>query len=460
MTLPNRRFWLALTRRPSEWQHPFGPLHAPVIVAGSSPQVLGLVAAIRSLGQPGARKCVIVEGGRGSGKSLASAAFQAACQDSATDAVLVNEGTEPASVIRRVQAADALIVDNLDQLSPGLRQALFARRHDASTGTLLTVSRLSAIERELLDDDDDHYLVGRWEERPSDVLIVATVMWRDLGLTPDLPDLCAEGIPEAFSRGPWTSGGHSVRRFITLLADALAIEGYFERTPRPIGIADVLSALVATIREEQPCEHEDVIRIVVEGRTDATYLEAAARLAREQWGTDLLSGCRVAPPGEDRQGGAGPAVRELISLEAQGVSAAGLFDDDDPGRTAARDARKYTNLNQKVNLLPAEFDPLKNPKGSGKIEIEDLVSLALIERFYEANPNLQPEEKTTRGNLLRIVIAGPDKERAAAWICERASFEDMAKIVYVLCMLRQSIGLPLPQACPPLPNWIRELSAS
>ncbi len=92
---------------------------------------------------------------------------------------------------------------------------------------------------------------------------------------------------------------------------------------------------------------------------------------------------------------------------------------------------------------------MKSPK-SAEIEIEDLLSPALIERFYEAHPELQPEERTTRGRSARVVVAGPDKDRVATWICEHASFEEMSKLVYVLCLLRHSIGLPLPDACPPL----------
>jgi hypothetical protein len=79
---------------------------------------------------------------------------------------------------------------------------------------------------------------------------------------------------------------------------------------------------------------------------------------------------------------------------------------DEPGRTAAKDARRYTR--QKVHLLPAEFDPLNAPQGSGKVEIEDLVASAMLQRFYEANPDLEPEERTTRGNRIRTVVAGPD----------------------------------------------------
>jgi hypothetical protein len=163
----------------------------------------------------------------------------------------------------------------------------------------------------------------------------------------------------------------------------------------------------------------------------------------------------VAPPGERRQGGAGRAVRELILLEAQGITTVALFDDDESGRLAAKDARKYSG--HKIHMLPAEFDRLRSPQGSGSTEIEDLVAVPLLQRFYTANSDLQPEETTIRGSLVRVAVAGADKERAAEWICERATFEDMEKIVYVLCMIRNSLGLPLPDTCPPLRDWVKRL---
>lgn len=443
-------------RRPSEWQHLFGPASSPVVVAGSSEPIRRLVQAIRALGKREGSKCVIVEGGDGCGKSLAAAAFQAACQKDGLSTVLVNEGTEPGSVMRRLPDADALIVDNLDKLPVGLRRALYERRHATSSGTLLTLSRMNPLERQLLAGEDDHHPIGRWEQRPADVLIIASLAWDDLGLSPSLSELCGDDGAEAFRRGPWSRGAHSIRRAVRLIAEAIELEGYFERSLRPIGAADVLEAVVAVIREQEPPEQEDAIRIVVEGSTDAAYVETAARLAQERWGFDLLAGCRVAPPGEDREGGAEKAVRELLLLDAQGVTAVGVFDDDEPGRSAAKDARKFTG--QKVHVLPAEFDPLKNPNGSGKTEIEDLVALPLLERFYAENSELQPEERTIRGDLTRVVVAGLDKEVAADWIAEHASFDDLQKIVYVVCMLRESIGLPLPDGCPPLADWIKELS--
>jgi hypothetical protein len=443
-------------RSQSEWQHAFGPTGSPVTIAGWSEPVRRLVSAIRTLGEPEKAKCVLVEGGDGSGKSLAAAAFQAACQSQGANAVLLNEGTDPAAVMRRAAGGDALIVDNLDQFSEGLRKALFDRRHAAPNGSLLTTSRMSALERELLGADDAHHPIGRLEDRPADLLILASLPWEDLGQSPGLHEVCSEGVAEALSVGPWSRGAHSVRRAVAILAETLELEAYPER-PRLIEPGDVHRVVIGVILEERPPETEDSIRIVVEGSTDAVYIQRAGQLASDEWGVDLLSGCQVAPPGEEREGGAEKAVRELLRLEVQGITAVALFDDDDPGRAAARNARNLTT--QKVLLLPAEFDPLNAPRGSETIEIEDLVPLPLLERFYSTHRDLRPEETTVRRDLTRIVVAGPDKELAANWICQHATFDDMQKVVCVLCMLRESIGLPLPDACPSIPEWMKELTA-
>src|SRR4051812_22423726 len=100
-------------RRPSDWQHHFGPVSSPVTIAGSSSRTTGLVRAIRALGSPDSPKCVIVEGGGGSGKTLAASAFQAGCQEEGTPSLLVNEGTDPGTAMRHLNAVDALVVDDL-----------------------------------------------------------------------------------------------------------------------------------------------------------------------------------------------------------------------------------------------------------------------------------------------------------------------------------------------------------
>jgi hypothetical protein len=426
------------------------------VVAAASEPMNKVVVSVRALGHADGPKCVIVEGGDGSGKSIAATAFQAESKSRGVSTVLVHEGTEHGKVMGQVAAAGAVIVDNLDGFPTGLRRALFQRRHSAPGGTLLTVAKLDALERQLLSADDAYCHVGRWEDRPIDVLIIASRAWDDRGLVPGIADVCESAVAGALCRGLWARGAHSIQRAVDFVAEGLGIEGYFDRPAGQIEVARVLEAIVAVIREEQPPDEEDAVVIVVEGSTDVVYLQAAAVLAQTEWGSDLLAGCKVSPPGEDREGGAERAVRSLFRLEALGVTAVALFDDDEPGRAAAKDARKFSA--QKVHLLPAEFDALGNPSGAGKTEIEDLVALSLVERFYAENAAMEPEERTVRGNRTRVVVAGPDKDIAAEWIAEHACFRDLRKLVYVLCRLRESVGLPLPGACPPLDVWLRELA--
>jgi hypothetical protein len=398
---------------------------------------------------------IIVEGGMGSGKSLVATAFQASCLESGVGVVFVHEGTDPREAMQQRSGSSALIVDNIDKLPVGLRAGLF-KLQPTLEGVLITSTKLSALERELLTGSDSFHSIGHWDERRADVLILASLAWRELGPGTELADVCGDDVVGELCRGPWPRGAHSVRDTITLLVEVLELGGYFDRALHPIPVGDVRGALLEVIRQEQTVETPDAIRIVVEGSTDARYIETAARLAAQIWGADLLSGCRVAPPGEEREGGAEKALREFVRLEAIGITAVALFDDDDVGRSAARDARKFGS--QKVQILPAEFDPLRRPPGTSSTEIEDLLPTRLLEEFYDANAACEPEERTTRGGLTRIVVRGLDKDKVAAWISDRATFEDMRKLIYVICVLRRSVGLPLPAACPPLDTWLKDLS--
>lgn len=213
----------------------------------------------------------------------------------------------------------------------------------------------------------------------------------------------------------------------------------------------MLNALVTVIREDLPSEPDDRIQIVVEGDTDAMYLETAARLAIVKWGDDLLLDCRIVASGAGRGGGAQRAVGRLLALEENGIPAIGLFDADVDGIRAKKDVERLTS--QRVYRLPEELAPWPN----SEIEIEDLLPVSLIESFYEGRPELEPEEKIIRGTLTRIVVDGADKEDLANWVCQRVSFQEMERFVYVFFMLRQSIGLRLPHACPPLNDWLRDL---
>lgn len=451
----DRAAWQALIRRPSEWQHLFGPVESPITIAGTSGPILSLVTALNTLREHSSASRVIVEGGLGSGKSLAASAFQASCLSSGVDAVFVHEGTKGELKVPRGAHAGALIVDNLDRLSPGMRATVF--RIPATTGgVLITAARLNAVERESLGSSDSLHHIGSWDERREDALIMASLAWGDVGRGTELADLCADGVAEELCLGPWPRGAHSIRETVTNLVEALELEGYFERALRPIEVGDVRGALLAVVRRGQHPEEPDAVHIVVEGSTDATYLETAGRLATEAWESDLLSGCRVLAPGEVRQGGANRALQEVIRLEALGVTAIMLLDDDDAGRSARDVAKKLGGT--RFYLLPAEFDALRRPAGRGATEIEDLLPIKLLEEFYAENSDCEPEERTTRGGLTRIVVAGADKDRVANWVCDRASFEDMRKLVYVICNLREHVGLPLPAASPALPNWLKELS--
>jgi hypothetical protein len=191
--------------------------------------------------------------------------------------------------------------------------------------------------------------------------------------------------------------------------------------------------------------------IVVEGSTDVTYLTAAAEVAEHAWGWQLLDGCELRAAGDDRGGGANAVWQRLIELAAASVECVGLFDNDDVGRREYATARKQS---LQVELLPAEFDRLRLADDQRVLEIEDLLSLRILDDFFRAYP--EPEEIRWRNGQLRLVPNGKDKEVLAEWTARQMRVEDCERLIYLLCVLRKRLGLQIPRD--DLDQWRTDLS--
>jgi hypothetical protein len=180
----------------------------------------------------------------------------------------------------------------------------------------------------------------------------------------------------------------------------------------------------------------------VEGETDAIYLRHAAMLAERENGWQLLDGLDVQPAGAGREGGGIAVVQYVAELRRDGISALALFDYDKSGRDAF-DAAGRQSLERL--LLPMHFDPLHRDAMEARVEIEDLLPVDMVARFYAAHDSLSPEEKHWRLGSWRIVPHGADKHTLATWVSEVASFEDIERFIYILGQVRHRLKLPCPE---------------
>ena len=183
-------------------------------------------------------------------------------------------------------------------------------------------------------------------------------------------------------------------------------------------------------------------RVWVEGETDVRIFEIAARLAMDRGAPDLWRGFAILATGVGRDGGAGQAT-SVVAREATQANRDLFVLDNDPRGRAAKE--KLEALNQKVLLLHDAF--LRKHRATDdnvEVEIEDLVSVECLDRFFEARTDLSPEFEAlfyANPRVRRLVVRGADKEPFVQWLETNATFEDVERVVFVLCEICHHFGL-------------------
>lgn len=391
---------------------------------------------------------LFIVGPPGAGKSALLSAVIAEATRRDQSIVTISAGTDP-GILRSLTRGDVgvLVVNRLDLLTPAARNGVVGNRARCSIGMVVTAESMSVVTLATLTEQLDVVVnLPPLEHRPRDILAISQLLWPGLCGDPsaDFVSSCADEALENMCQGPYPQGVDSLRLSLQQLADALVTAGDLlgGQLRRQVDARDVSDALLASFRAGAPAAWGEATPavVVVEGTTDVTYLSAAAALAEQQWGWSLLEGCEVIPAGHERRGGAEAVWHRLFELTARSIECIGLLDNDDVGRRERTMARKQ---NLRAELLPLEFDRLRLPEDHRSLEIEDLICLRVLDRFYEEHPDFEPEERRERaGGLRRITPQGVHKEVLADWAASRMTIEECERVVYVLCSLRRALGLP------------------
>lgn len=445
------------------WRHRWGPPESPVEIAALDAEMCAALAAVDGvLAGRGLRLFIV--GPVGAGKSALLSAAIAEATHRGQNLATLSPGTE-SGILQSLGRGDVgvLVVNRLDQVSPSTRSRVLDSRTRCSIGMVATAESMSAVMRATLTNELDVVIdLPPLEHRPRDILAISQLIWPDLCGDPgaDFIASCVDDALENLCLGPYPKGVDSLRSSLQQIADALITGGDLlgGQLRRQVEARDVSDALLASFRAGATVVWGVATPavVVVEGSTDVTYLQAAAALADKHWGWSLLEGCDVVPAGEDRRGGAQAVWHRLFELSARSVECVGLFDNDDVGRRERTMARKQ---NLRAELLPPEFDRLRLPEEHRSLEIEDLLCLRVLDQFYEAHPDLEPEERRERaGGLRRVTPQGVDKAALADWAAARMTIEECERVVYVLCRLRRELGLPVPRD--DFDDWLRDLLAA
>ena len=451
--------WRAELADDVRWRHHWGPSESPVVIAALDADMRAALAALHEVAAGRGLRLFVV-GPEGTGKSALLSAAIAEATGRGQHVATVSNPADP-TVLRSLARGEieCLAVNRFDNLPPTTRNGLLTGRRSCA-GMVATAESLNAVTRAALIEDLDVVVdLPPLDHRPRDILAISQLLWPDVCGDPgaDFASSCIDDALQSLCLGPYPNGVESLRSVLRQMADALITGGDLlgGQLRRPLEARDVSDALLASLRVISnvfPGQSAPAV-VVVEGSTDVTYLHAAAALASEHWGWSLLDGCEVVAAGEDRRGGAEKVWHRLFELTAHSVECIGLFDNDDVGRREHKVARKQ---NQRAELLPPDFDRLRLPEDHRSLEIEDLLCLRVLDRFYEEHANLEPEERRERvGGLRRITPQGVDKQALADWAAARMTFEECERVVYVLCRLRRALGLPVPRE--DFDEWLREL---
>ncbi|XVV15412.1 hypothetical protein ACQP2X_14045 [Actinoplanes sp. CA-131856] len=437
--------WAQRFRETADWRRDFGAQGVPVEVVAASAELVQACDLINDLGRGDAR-FVLVQAPTGGGKSTLIAAALATFTELEVPHEQLQADHKLGPVMKQLgqNGLDAIVVvDDCDKLQAStLRQLITNRRK--CRGLFLTATKVGSEISSALDGEYDHYLrIPHLDRRPDDLQLVTAMIWGRMSMPP-LADACDESFTEVLLQGTYARGAWSVESILTSMAELLETSGDLtgEHFNRKITSGDFMPHLLRLFREqaEQKAVAPTDAVLMVEGETDEVYLKRAAELAMEERGWRLLDGLQIESP-IGRTGGGSAVVDRLLDLRRDGITGIGLFDRDPPGSAAMDIARKH---DLKRYQLLAKFDPLDRGDVGALVEIEDLLPVELLSRFYEEHPHLSAEEWHWRLGRWRIVPLGKDKGDLAAWICSVATYDDLERYVYLLVTARQALGLPFP----------------
>lgn len=227
---------------------------------------------------------------------------------------------------------------------------------------------------------------------------------------------------------------------LKLLASEIANAIRFQVVPEEVkGPPDrELITVFMRFYAEPPPSATSGFRLWVEGESDVRIMKRAAALAKQRHGVDLEEGLAILPLGEGREGGTSKAGEVVLTYHTRKNNDVFLFDCDSDGQRALEE---LTVMKQEAMTLKPELSCCRY---KGDAEIEDFVSLHCLDRFYEAHPELRPEEEVIRfkePRVRRLVVDGRDKEILAKWLEEEATFDELENVAYVLCEIRVGFGL-------------------
>ena len=377
------------------------------------------VASVRTwIGAPSG-VCLVV-GPTGAGKSHLLNSASADIVDPVVMPPPDGSDCRPFVQVLRSSSGRAIVADDLDKLSKGLRTEVIKLVAASGHALLASMTELSSrTRRVLLAHCGDAMFVSLEDpaSRAEDVRAFIARWLRLNGLAAAGSAVrdctafcCASGLPQGF---------RTVEDFLVELAGS----GWNFSGMLPA--ADAASAYRQAILPPPTRP-----TILVEGHTDRVYLE---------W---LLQGLPAVPVVEVRDcGGASKVAEQAITLRNQGRLCVALLDSDNIGK---RFRKQLVEFGHPVVAVPV--DAVNLPKKAydhvqDVAEIEDLLPASILERFLTSEQR-QPELEIRAPTGVRYVIGESDKADLAQWVVEEVERQAVPRLTAFLKEALALLGPP------------------
>jgi DNA polymerase III delta prime subunit len=318
-----------------------------------------------------------------------------------------------------------VIVDDVDEFDKPFWSALLgsvvAQGHLLCATATTFVGRLERLWKGRLRNTTSLTLLPVSDRAPEITAFIARSLAMRSSASPEAEAL--RGLGELLSAAGLERGFHDVEELVTGLMESGAD---FNRVDAPI-VLRILRQVQGRTRK--------VPVILVEGQTDERYLRWAASFsAGEGDGKVDIEAC----------GSAANVSIRAVELRNEGRAAVALFDYDRPGQRHHKDLAEWGLASV---IIPHANYPTKDSlleHVNIVVEIEDLIPVADLKRFYSANPDRLPELKieVPRHAFERLVVHSSDKLPLADWVCSTLDRGSAESLFALYNDLRSRLRLP------------------
>jgi len=370
---------------------------------------------------------ILLIGPPGSGKShIVDAVNQSLVSVGALFCRAGQTGVDDFLLLAQEDSKCRVLVDDIDKFDKAFWSAVFGAVADKGHALCATATRFDGRLARLWTarlGQTTSVVLQPLSERSLDIAVFIRRRIES-GSSQPLETEAVQGVSELLSAAGLERGFHEIGELIVALTDSgLDFTGVVE------------APLVLRALRQVQGRARSVPVILVEGKTDERYLRWAASFSTGDDDDTLeIEAC----------GSASKVSIRAVELRNEGRIAVALFDYDRLGQRHHTDLAEWGLPSVLIphGQYPAHDSLLQHV--NIVVEIEDLIPVADLKRFYASNPDRLPELRieVPQYGFERLVVHSNDKMQLAEWVSSTLDRGSASQLFGLYNQLRKKLGLP------------------